>query len=559
MNKKIKRIIALTLTISAFSIISAMTPGSSLDMITKSVYASSYTPSNGELKSLTVKSISGDTIDLRDGYNGSTVKLNDDKNYYTKLTDDSDGIKINANVKGEDYIVRIFTSDKGNATGIEPGEEILLGKGNTTLYVRTYESLAEYRKAKDSKGDVTICEEEYTINVKKTTESTDEDDTQDSIYLDNIELSKGDITFLKQRTSYDIEVASSVSEIKITAPPEDEDDRVRIDGSLVEADDNYKKTISLDDGENEIKIKVTDDKDNQRTYTLNVTRGSSSSNDQDDVYLNDLTISEGNLDFSDEDSSYDVDIDDSISKVTIGAKPEDEEYLVTIDGEEVNSGDDYEKKISLSKGKNTVKVVVEDEVNDKKRTYNLTINRGSAETNKDTDATDTSTDKKAGWIKTDAGWIYNNEDGTTVKSSWVLDKTTNKWYLLDGKGFRLSGWQYTDSKWYMLDITSGEMKTGWYKEENKTQNDKNNTNTTDTNTVKFENWYYLNNDGAMKTGWLSDGGKWYYLNLNGIMQKGWLTQSNSKYYLDTAGIMVTEAQTIDGKIYKFNSNGTLII
>ena len=44
--------------------------------------------------------------------------------------------------KVTDYIVRIFTSDKADATGIKPGEEIQLGKGNTTLYVRTYESLS---------------------------------------------------------------------------------------------------------------------------------------------------------------------------------------------------------------------------------------------------------------------------------------------------------------------------------------------------------------------------------------------------------------------------------
>ena len=84
MNKNIKRIIALTLTINAFSAISAITPGVALNFITKPVYAASYSPSSEELKSLTVKSMGGDTLDLRDGYNGSTVKLNEDKEYYIK-------------------------------------------------------------------------------------------------------------------------------------------------------------------------------------------------------------------------------------------------------------------------------------------------------------------------------------------------------------------------------------------------------------------------------------------------------------------------------------------
>jgi len=533
MNKNIKRIITLTLTISSFSVISAITPGIALDITTKPVYASSYSPNDGELKSLTVKSTNGDSLDLRDGYNGSTVKLNDDKNYYAKLADDSDGIKINAAVKGTDYIVRIFTSDKTDATGINSGEEISIGKGNTTLYVRVYESLAEYRKAKDQDKNVTICKEEYTINVMKTTASSHEDNTQDPIYLGNIELNKGDITFLKQRTSYDIKVDSSVSEIKITAPPETTGDRVRIDGSLVDDSSNYEETVSLDNGKNEIKIKVTDDKDNQRTYTLNITRGSSSDN-QDSIYLDDLTISEGTLDFSAEDTSYTVDVDESTSKVTIGAPPENEDYLVTINGEEVKSGDDYEKKISLSKGKNSVKVVIKDEVNDKTRTYTLTINRGTAAN------TGTSTDKRTGWIQTTAGLQYNDENGNLLKNSWVLDKGTGTgaYYYLNADGIRATGWVKDKDKWYLLD-TKGAMLTGWQNTEG--------------------NWYYLNGDGSMMIGWLLDGGKWYYLNTNGTMQKGWLIQSNLKYYLKTDGTIATGTQTIDGKEYKFNTSGALII
>lgn len=596
MNKNIKRIIALTLTISAYGVITAITPGTTFDLTTKPVYAASYSPSTGELKSLTVKSTSGDSLDLRDGYNGSAVKLDDDKEYYVKLADDSEGIKINATVKGDDYIVRIFTSDKADATAIKPGEEILLGKGNTTLYIRTYESLSALRKAKDDKNDIRICEEEYTLNVKKTTESDYEDNTQDPIYLENIELSKENITFLKQRTSYDIKVASSVEEIKITASPENDSDRVRIDGSLVDADDNYRKTVSLKNGKNEIKIKITDDKDNQRTYTLNITRGSSSSN-QDDIYLSNLTLSEGQIDFSDEDTSYDVNLSEDISSVRICAEPEDEEYLVTINGVEVNSGDDYEKKIALSKGKNTIKVAVEDEVNDKKRTYTLNINRGQGKgttgTDETDDATDTS-DKKEAWVQTEDGWKYKDANGNILKNSWLFDKEVgvycylneeglrvtgwfkdnDKWYLLDNKGAMLTGWQYTDGKWYYLE-TSGAMKTGWHREEvkeqsNTTSNSSGNTNTSSNNAnsntnaaavsdKKTGNWYYLNQDGSMKTGWLVDDGKWYFFNSNGAMQRGWLIAFNSKYYLTEDGTMATGTKTINGKVYKFNDNGALII
>jgi glucan-binding YG repeat protein len=574
MNKNIKRVIALTLAISAYGSIAPITWGNS-DFGTKAVYAASYSPSNEQLKSLSIKSIDGDTLDLKDGYNGDKVKLNDDKEYYVKLTDSSDGIKVNAVAEGEDYVVKIFASNNSDATAYNPGDKITLGKGNTTLYIRTYKSLSDYRKSKDDKNDVRICQEEYTLNVKKTTGSSYEDETQDSIYLDKLELNKGKITFLKQRTSYDINVDSSVSEIKITAKPEDSNYRVRVDGSLVDDSDNYKSTVSLEKGKNEVKVKVTDSKDNQRTYTLNITRGSQSDG-QEDIYLDTLQLNKGKLEFSKEDNSYTVDLDEAVDALKITAKPEDEEYLVTINGKEVKSSDDYEKEISLEKGTNTIKVAVEDEVNDKKRTYTLTVNRGKAtttDTNNDSKNTNTNTNtntdtKKPGWVETSEGWKYNDEKGNPKKSTWLFDpdakvycyldenglrktgwfKDKEKWYLLDDKGVMLTGWKEKDNKKYFLDLTSGEMLTGWHDEV-----------VTNTDNTKTKNWYYLNaTEGSMQTGWLPVGDDWYFLNKNGIMQTGWQIDSNSKYYFNTDGKMVKGTKVIDNKTYKFASSGALI-
>lgn len=548
MNKNIKRIIALVLTINAFSTISAITPIKFGNIMAKPVYASSYSPDSDELKTLKVKSTNGDTLDLRDGYNGDTVKLSDDREYYVKLTDDSDGIKIDAEPEGEDEIVRIFTSDKADAQEYKSGDKISLGKGDTTVYVRTYNSLDDYRKAKNDDKDVTKCEQEYTIDVRKTQASDAEDDAQDSIYLDNIKLSKGDISFLKQKTSYDVSVDSSVSEIKITAPPEDDSDRVRIDGDVVDSNDNYKKNVSLDQGTNTIKIKVTDDKDNQRTYTLNVTRGDASDT-RADVYLDKLKLDHGDINFSEDEDDYTVDLDEAISKLTVNAEPEDEDYLVTINGDEVNSDDDYEKEISLSKGKNTITIVVEDELNDKKRTYTLTANRGTSQDstntsngnnsggNTSTGNTSTDATKKSQWVQTDKGWEYYDENGSKV-TGWL--QKNDKWYLLDGNGIMLTGWQCPGGKWYMLDKTNGDMKVGWYKEEAVNTSDSNSdaSNTAASN-IKTEKWYYLNSDGSMQT--------------------GWLVYSNSKYYFSPSGVMLTGTQTIDGKEYKFNDSGVLII
>lgn len=574
MNKKIKHIIALVLVVNTFCAVPAITPGSILDITTKTAYAASYSPDDGELKSLKIKSLGGKNLDLLDGYYGDTVKLSEDKEYYTRLTDESDGVKISADVEGDDYIVKIFTSNQPNATAYDPGDEILLGKGDTTLYVRTYESKSAFNSAKH-KGDVTACKEEYTINLKKTTESSYEDATQDSIYLQNIDLSKGDVSFVKGKTSYDVKVDKDTDSIWIKTVPENSSDRVRINGDLVESSDNYKKTVSLNEGKNEFKIKVTDDDDNQRTYTLNITRGDASEN-QDDIYLDELTLSDGEIDFSKDTSSYTVNLDDSTSKLKIGAKPEQDDYLVTINGSEVKSSDDYEKNVSLKKGKNVIKVAIQDEVNDKKRTYTLTVNRGQADNSQTTDDdSNKSNDKKTGWVQTEKGLKYYDENGNEFKSKWLFDKDkkqyyylnsdglkatgwlkdNEKWYFLDKDGVMLTGWQCVDGKWYMLDST-GAMKTGWYKENGTTQSSNNTNNSAN---VSTENTYYLNSDGTMQTGWKFIDEKWYYFNTSGQMQKGWLVYSNSKYYLDYNGAMVTGTTTIDGKSYKFTDSGVLVI
>lgn len=594
MNKNIKKVIALALTISAFSTFSSLMPRSVSELLVKPAYAASYKPSNGELSKLTVKSTNGDTLDLKDDYNGEIIKLNDDKEYYVKLTDDSEGIKINAEVKGEDRIVRIFLSNDSDATAYKSGDKLFLAKGNTEIYVRTYDSLKDFRQAKDKDKNVGNCKEEYVIKVKKTKAGKYEDESQDPIYLSSLEVNKGSITFSKQRTSYDLKVASSVDEIKITAKPEDSSSRVRINGSLVDSSDSFKKTVDLKKGKNEIKVKVTDSKDNQRIYTLNVVRGNESDTDQDDIYLSNIEVDEKEIDFQEDKTSYKMDVDNDVSKITVTAEPSDNEYLVTINGDEVNSGDDYKKKVSLKEGENEIPVVIEDEVNSKKRTYTLTVNRkesekpaAEVESNKGSDSSKVESESAStnkGWIQTDKGWQYKNNDGEIVKNQWLYDESAKvycylneegfrktgwfkdndgKWYLLASNGAMLTGWQKDGDKNYYLD-SHGVMQTGWLKieKDDAAASDSNNENQASDNkdtTTKKTIWYFLDGSGAMQTGWLQYGDSWYYLNSDGTMATGWIIDAGSKYYLNEDGTMQLKNKTIDGKEYKFSKSGAVII
>ena len=78
------------------------------------------------------------------------------------------------------------------------------------------------------------------------------------------------------------------------------------------------------------------------------------------------------------------------------------------------------------------------------------------------------------------------------------------------------------------------------------------------------NWYYLYPNGTMAIGWAQVESRWFYLNKDGVMQKGWLQDKGEWYYLEEKSnghqgeMYVNGAYIIDGKSYKFNSNGVWI-
>ena len=98
------------------------------------------------------------------------------------------------------------------------------------------------------------------------------------------------------------------------------------------------------------------------------------------------------------------------------------------------------------------------------------------------------------WVKTDKGYTYEYDNGTTAKS-------------------------------------------GWLKVNGKT--------------------YYIKKDGTRQTGWLKTTTAKYYFDINGVMQKGkWITmKSGAKYYLNSNGKAAVGIVKIDKVEYKFADDG----
>ena len=105
------------------------------------------------------------------------------------------------------------------------------------------------------------------------------------------------------------------------------------------------------------------------------------------------------------------------------------------------------------------------------------------------------------WIKDDKGWWYRRTDGSWPKSQW--EQIKGKWYYFGEDGYMKTGWVFHKGYWFYLDETDGYMHTGWVKWKDK---------------KGVENWYYLDDNGAMyKSIFLSINGKWYAFDEGGRM------------------------------------------
>lgn len=125
---------------------------------------------------------------------------------------------------------------------------------------------------------------------------------------------------------------------------------------------------------------------------------------------------------------------------------------------------------------------------------------------------------ESGWSNFRGTWYYSAH-GRILTNRWLWNG--GNYYYLDNDGKMLANTvfeDWRDGKTYLLGSSGAMLKNGWHK-------------------VKGY-WYFLNNDGSAKTGWLLQGKTWYYLKSNGKMACG-------------------EALKIDGSWYMFDATGAM--
>ena len=149
----------------------------------------------------------------------------------------------------------------------------------------------------------------------------------------------------------------------------------------------------------------------------------------------------------------------------------------------------------------------------------------------------------AGTYGSDIVKMYNDLliNSGNLQSGWY--KENSNWYYVESNGSLTVGWKQLGNDRYYFK-PDGVMVVGIYEIDGKK--------------------YNFGQDGKFigevsKSGWVQESGKWYYYQTNGEKAKEWLSLGGYKFYLGSDGVMRTGWQDIEGSRYYFKSDGAMVV
>ncbi len=207
--------------------------------------------------------------------------------------------------------------------------------------------------------------------------------------LSNLSVSGHEINFNKNTTTYKLETTSS----KVTVSATKEDPYATISGT---------GTKNLSFGLNTIKVVVTSEAGTKKTYTINITRKDTRS---DDAKLSSLKVNNTNINLTPNQTIYNTSVEKDITKAQISA---------TTNNDKATFVAGYgPRTVNLSYGQNTFKLIVKSEKGNT-RTYTINITR------KDT----RSSNNNLSSLSVSVGKINFNKNTTTYNIDTKSDVTS---------------------------------------------------------------------------------------------------------------------------------------
>ena len=498
-----------------------------------------------------------ETYLTQQGVSSQKVSFNKGRYSYNLYTSDDENVNIGLDPSGrtsKNEYIRVWLSDSLSGNYYEADES----KNNVFISggERDYRLDINFGKAKRIKvqayyddveddvnqGSYTIGSsyEFYLVNNFDSSDS-DSDGKSDNAQLSNVKI-KGQTLydadtekkgFDSDSYNYEVTVDKETESVILNVVPED-DSVKSIVAKISGTDTNYQLNSGEEtefmlnsSGTTKVNIEVTaEDGKTTKTYIITITNNTKSTNSK----LKNVILSSGDFEFDPDDYTTKVQVEQSVSKISITPIPEDSNAEITVDDQDFTG-----KPISVSLlGEQTkeIDIEVKSEDGESTTTYTLKIKRVSTISDDDSDDegitedvyydydedcwVDTSKYEEWGTIKNRV--MYFDKKGHQVKDRWI--RTGNKWYYINESGYRSTGWKIdseTEQRYYMDNVT-----------------------------------------GEMKTGWMNLNSAWYYLGTTGVMHTGWLWLNNNWYYFTEDGEMIiNQTMFIDGKLYRFGTDGAI--
>ncbi len=258
-----------------------------------------------------------------------------------------EGMTLGPNFSPTNYDYQLMETDKASITitaVANDGGAKISGAGTVNL---KYGSNTITIKVTSEAGN----SQEYKIKVTRT-DTRDTVNTLKSLVVKDYTISP---EFKTETKTYSLTVEPTVSKVVIGAElTSDKSSFVKNFGP---------RTVSLKYGKNAIQVKVKAENEKENVYTINITR----TDDRDsNNFLSSISLSDGNINFDKNTTSYTVNVDTSVKEITISAVAESSKAKVTGSGTK-----------TLKDGTNKFEISVKAE-NETVKKYVVIVNRGAS-------------------------------------------------------------------------------------------------------------------------------------------------------------------------------------
>jgi hypothetical protein len=198
--------------------------------------------------------------------------------------------------------------------------------------------------------------------------------------LQGLTVSPGtlDRAFLASRTSYTVNVASTVISITITPRVQDPAATMTVNGQGTNSGQARTIQLGAEGSNTPIIIIVTAQNGTQKTYTVGINRAALNGNNN----LRSLTVSPGTLTPSFDEGllTYTVDVANNVGTINVTPTPDDSTATMTVNGQAIGSG--QSRTVSLNPaGQDTNVPIVVTAQNGNAKSYLITVSRGVSSNN----------------------------------------------------------------------------------------------------------------------------------------------------------------------------------